>query len=285
MEAYELAGEELRLKVSELCRLGEAELTKKGGMERVLNLMVRFPELSVENLLLLSVQRPDAIQLGTEDDFMEINNPVRENASPIYLYERGEIEKWYEISDTCDAPSEQIRKEPYFYQGILPTNPLRKRSIFYRFQCSRLYRELRQEGKTMKELASRLVFMAPFAIEARDARRWAYFCEVQESFFWNERQKALYVKKGITGEDLVIELIRTRAYLIAKELGVKSAWEVAGYVGYVMAEMLKVSGYVADKRSSESGTEEKMGNVKIILLQMIDVIDENMQIDQCESKI
>lgn len=276
MEACELAGEELRLKISELCRLGEAELTKKGGMERVLNLMVRFPELSVENLLLLSVQRPDAIQLGTEDDFMEINNPVRENASPIYLYERGEIEKWYEISDTCDAPSEQIRKEPCFYQGILPMNPLRKRSIFYRFHCSRLYRELRHEstpnGEAMKELATRLIFGAPFAVEARDARRWTYFCELQSSFFWDEQKKSLFVKRGVSGVDLVMELVRTRAYLIAKDQGVKNPWEMREYVKYTFAKLLRLGRESFEKGKGKAEQKGKVEETRQIVMRLMEVL-------------
>lgn len=276
LNSVEVETEDLWRKAKEFAEKGKREMKKKEGCQKLLELMARFPELSPESLVLLLVQRPDALELGTREDFSELNNPVREDAFPILLYENEEVCEWFEVSDTVDAPGEIIRRENGFYTGILPGNRLRRNSAFFAFQCTRMYRKLRfganPDEAAEKELATRLVFESPFAVEAKSARCWEYFCSLRQPFLWNERKRTFFVRRGITGADLVTELVRVRAKLIAADQGMKDAEGISEGVVFVIREML---GFPTGKISRTGVSMRQIRDIRDVILRITAIVEED----------
>lgn len=243
----ELTREDIEMKLSEFAEKGKMALRKRNGTPKFLRLMARFPEFSVENLILLFAQRPDAKILGTREMWENTDNAIREETRGIWLLSDDEPELWYDIIDTMDVPNEEVMNSPGFYIGILPNAVIRKKSPFYQMLNQEPYRSIRMgvdyDGEAMKKLAMLLVYGAPFGIKAADIRRWRYFQDWNNPFQWNDQRKTLSVRRGVSGEELVMKLIMYRAYMVAKDQGAEAPMEVAKGVTYVIGCMLRIGGF------------------------------------------
>lgn len=278
----ELTKEDILCKMEELAEKGKLVITKKQNFRILLRLMARFPEFSVENLVLLLVQRPKARCLGTKEMWEEIENPVRENAQGIFLLnEEGEPEAWYDIGDTTDVPNEAFLDEERYPEGILSVAAIRWKSPFFKLIHTEpgrsIYLGIDFEGRAMKQLAERLVFGAPFCVKAADLRKWVYYRDLREPFFWNEQNRMLTVRRGVTGEELVQKLIFYHAYITAKNQGTDVPMEVAKGVTYVLGCMFGIGGFEeAIPRELMAGMENKGIEILTSIRSMITITLENI---------
>ncbi len=224
-----------------LCRMIDAQLLccrGKDGLFTYLELLIRFPEFSTENLLLLAKQAPKAVQIGTAEDWFLSGNPVRKGGRAFRIVnDAGEPQRWYDLSQTCDVP----RKIGAV--GILPVSELRKGSLFYACQKMSAIRNLngnkQKAEEALKTISACIMCNAPFRFELVRASPWETMCTVYHPVDWQPARNTLRILKGIDGQELIRSVALVRALRLAGEsAGEEITWLTASLAVYVLCRRI-----------------------------------------------
>ncbi|MDO4317238.1 MAG: hypothetical protein Q4C48_03420 [Lachnospiraceae bacterium] len=176
-----------------LCRMIGEELLACRQTDRLrsfLELLVRFPQLTTENLLLLAKQAPAATRIGTAENWFASGNPIRKGARAIRLLNaEGAVERWYDLSQTMDVPA---RRPKHPSEGVLAGDAPR-------------------DMDTIRELIVCLMCNAPVRFTVVSPSPWESRCTPYHPIDWDSGSNTLHILRGVEATELLYNVAWIRA--------------------------------------------------------------------------
>ena len=167
-EAYEL--------IDNTC----SEMMANGGSFRqYLDVQGRFDRYSVNNAILVSAQKPEAIQLKDYSSWKQSRVYVNKDAQKVTILEPG---KEYEREDGSKAVG---------YNAKI---------VYDISQTSAKDRQQPQEAKTMRELVSAMIDASPVSFVPVD--------DLELPAFYDSAQQTIFIKTGLNEEQLFVSMAK-----------------------------------------------------------------------------